>query len=117
MRAVGDKEGVGEGGESDGDGNKEGDGEEEGEGLHSSSSSDHLPPHHMPPLLLRLVSCRRGHHPGSFLLHLFRSRLRLRRGSAALSDIRQSYLISVYRMRAVFIAFIACDIAFIPFVA
>ena len=28
-----------------------------------------------------------------------------------LSDIRQSYLISFYRMRAVFIAFIACDIS------
>jgi len=55
-RAAGDKEGNGEGGESDGDGNKEGDGEEEGKGPHSSSSSDRLPPRHMPPLLLRLAT-------------------------------------------------------------
>jgi hypothetical protein len=55
-RAAGDKEGDGKGGESDGDGNKEGDGEEEGEGPHSSSSSDRLPPRHMPPLLLRLAT-------------------------------------------------------------
>ncbi len=33
------------------------------------------------------------------------------------SDIRQSYLISFYHMRAVFIAFIACDIALFSFVA
>ena len=52
----GDEEGDGEGGKSDGDGDKEGDGEEEGEGPHSSSSSDRLPPRHMPPLLLRLAT-------------------------------------------------------------
>ena len=69
MRAAGNEEGDGEGGESDGDtykegdgggeggesdgnGNKEGNGEEEGEGPHSSSSSDRLPPRHMLPLLL-----------------------------------------------------------------
>ena len=51
-RAAGDKEGDGEGGESDGDGNKQGNGEEEGEGPHLSSSSDHLPPRHILPLLL-----------------------------------------------------------------
>ena len=56
MRAAGDEEGDSEGGQSDGDGNKEGDGEEEGEGPHSSSSSDRLPPRHMPPLLLRLAT-------------------------------------------------------------
>ena len=55
--AAGDKEGDdGEGSESDGDGDKEGNGEEEGEGPHSSSSSDRLPPRHMPPLLLRLAT-------------------------------------------------------------
>jgi hypothetical protein len=41
-RAAGNKEGDGEGGESDGNGDKEG-GEEEGKGPHSSSSSDRLP--------------------------------------------------------------------------
>ncbi len=55
-RVAGDEDGDGEGSESDGDGNKEGDGEEEGEGPHLSSSSDRLPPRHMPPLLLRLAT-------------------------------------------------------------
>ena len=60
-RAAGvDKEGDGEGGESDGGDNKEGDGEEEGEGPHSSSSSDLLPPRHMLPLLLRLATAFRA---------------------------------------------------------
>ena len=52
----GDEEVDGEGGESDGGGDKEGDGEEEGEGPHLSSSSDRLPPRHMLPLLLRLAT-------------------------------------------------------------
>jgi len=55
-RAAGDKEGDAKGSKSDGNGNKEGDGEEEGEGPRSSSSSDRLPPRHMPPLLLRLAT-------------------------------------------------------------
>ena len=55
-RATGDKEGDAKGGKSDGDGNKEGDGKEERKGPHSLSSSDRLPPCHMPPLLLRLAA-------------------------------------------------------------
>ena len=69
-RAAGDKEGDGKGGESDGDGNKEGDGEEEGEGPHSSSSSDRLPPGHMPPFLLRLATAFRA-VGGAALRHSF----------------------------------------------
>ena len=61
-RAAGDEEGDAEGGESDGDGDgdKEGDGEKEGKGHHSSLSSDRLPPCHMFPLLLRLVTVFRA---------------------------------------------------------
>jgi hypothetical protein len=109
-----------EGGGSDGDGDKEGDGEKEGEGTHLSSSSEpspsssHAP---SPPQTRDRLLRRRGRRPASLLRRLFHRRLRLRRGLAALSDIRQSYLTSFYRMGAVFIAFIACDIAFITFVA
>ena len=60
MRAAGDKEGDGKGGESDGDGDKEGDGEKEGEGPHSLSSLDCLPPRHMFPLLIRLATAFRA---------------------------------------------------------
>ena len=69
-RAAGDKEGDGEGGESDGDGNKEGDGEEEGKGPHSLLSSDRLAPCHMLPLLLRLATAFRA-VVGAILCHSF----------------------------------------------
>ena len=79
-----------------------------------SPSLSHAPP--LPPTRDRFPR-RRRRRPASFIRLLIRRRFRLRRGLTALSDIRQSYLISFYRMRTVFIAFIAYGIAFITFVA
>ena len=128
-KAAGDKEGDSEGGKSDGGGNKEGDGEEEGEGPHLSSSSDCLPPRHMLPLLLRLVTAFRavvGAAPGhSFGISSAAASFQTSDShisNKCLSHARSIY--RIYRMRYLHllhlshvIAFIACDIELVASIA